>query len=300
MVDHERYLGYLTEENLKVVRKNNSYNSFIVALVNFSKDRPQEFQIATLTRVRNYEEFIFNLLAEYFELDGQKMFLTKYKIIDGNETIKLLRQGIQLNVNDEYILTKHLETREMRVCDYYPATPANYNFRFQICIMIYMAKMFGSRFSLSNVKVYNGFPIYDGMYTLGMDNPETVNDTDFHYFFMTNRHEAMHTYIGARDGLKSMNDSQIIDAMLYRNADKSTEEIYKTMLGCVVEYFRSKDFDSDSIRRNIYISYGKISRGKRGMRKLSRGGKDMAAIIEANYMTLLGPFPFKIFRTHKI
>lgn len=175
-----------------------------------------------------------------------------------------IRIGTYEHVN--YALMKRVGSRPLELSDYFPATELNLLFRFNLCVLSYMCKLIGAPFKLDDVNVLNGYPFLWKCNMLGYRNASNINDEEFLKLFGLEMAQAK---LGERN----------------------------EMIDRVIEYFLDIDFDTDYLRKILYLSDETI-RYRKGIRvkyKLSRLPKQIEDVIEENYGLLQGPYPFSIF-----
>lgn len=180
-----------------------------------------------------YDDVIFSLLRTMFKMPFPELYVGKYDIRSTEAFADLTTKNINPYdfVNQKFIYTKYFNYRNIQLSDYYPATPDNFNFRFQICLMIYFCKFLGCPFYLKEVKVtqinrkkFNdsdeyiteNFPCMWEVLALGLKNAPTVNEQDFCYFFMIDIKDAQ-TMLNFTvvDDIMNVRDSDLFNIMLY-------------------------------------------------------------------------------------
>lgn len=167
----------------------------------------------------------------------------------------------------DFIITKRFIPRDLKEDDYYPPTVANRDFRFHLALLVFVCKIIGCALKLNDIKVYNGKPYFWKCKSLGYRKASFINEDAFLKLF----------------GIS------LEDAKKNKLSQFARE---------VLEYFNEVDFDTDVLRKCLYMKDDivRYSKGLRVKYPLSRKPRCIEDVMEENYSTLIGEYPFSIFK----
>lgn len=317
-IHHPCVAGLLTDEMVKIVsQERGEYIANVDFLVGYGTKRETRiYGQVLLMEPTNYDVIAFALLREHYGLGFPQLLIVNYLGSLGHCT---LQGGVQA-VGMRFIMTRRFPDRELRREDYYPLSEENKAFRFQLCFLIYFSKFVGAGLSLSDVRVMDGVPFVWRCRSLGNKRAPTVSEEEFALLFGispkdagTIFHSVNHELLIDKTEEKDQSERRRIqfnseaaklqdipDSQLFLDAvpNISYKDLKGTLFETVVNYFRAVNFDKDYIRECLLIRDNGVRNFKRNKRAfpLSKPTGDIAALLEENYATLSGAYPFNIFR----
>lgn len=247
-----------------------------------------------LMQAETYDIIAFYLLRQLFKLYFPMIISVKFSNFEPWMLCQLIPPpGIR------YIATKIFDDRPLDLADYYPACDKNFQFRYQLCLIIFFCKMVGCPLSLHDIRVLNGYPFFWQATYLGLPNSRTVTESEFSYLFGIPLGDARRVYVG--QSRTEINASTLSDTLTSKYTQHEKQEyvnLRSPMFDEVIKYFREVGFEPDLVRACLYIRENPVrsSTGNRAKFKLSIPHAKILKLIEENCSLLSGPYPFKVFR----
>jgi hypothetical protein len=136
----------------------------------------------------HYDIVAFALLRELFGLRFPQLIIVNYAGSLGAGHL-----GAP-SIACRFVVSKRFTDRELRESDYYPLTPENFEFRYQLCLLIYFCKFVGCNFSLDKVRVMDGYPFFWRCPLIGYAKAQTVSPEEFLLLFGVEMATAGHIY----------------------------------------------------------------------------------------------------------
>lgn len=297
------FMGLLTDSMVKVVAED---KGDLIADVNFvlGERSLRPYQVRGQIRMiypNDYDIVAFYLLRQMYGLYFPPIMVVNY---DSSHYVKMGDMYVQMSgVN--YIVCKQYADRQLQPDDYYPPTEKNFMLRYNLCLLTFFCRFVGVNFSLSDVRVLNGFPFIWRVSGLGYRNAKTITNEEFCYLFGFDKNEARAFNAGLRKSTKlesnDVNNAELIDEYISKQFQVDTPYVpgKNKMVDAVISYFRSFNFDTDIVRSCLYMTENPVrsARGQKAKYKLSRKHVEIERVIEENYGLLSGSYPFKIFRS---
>jgi hypothetical protein len=249
-----------------------------------SKNPHRVSALMDLTDIETFDSIIFGLIREHYKLDFPKVMFMTYM---HNGTTYPKRAILQF---------EHLPIRRDM---FFPHTEDNYTFRFNMALIIFLAKLMGVPLNLTDIRIVNGIPTFWNTHVMGMRTAKTLESSELAGIFDVSISQWKLIENGKYP--KKLTHSRVIENINDTAFDTDGINGYletDTMMERVISYMRDIQLGLPLLRKMIYLRENEIVNIRSGNQKYPTYLHPRVIIetININQGILMSAKPFDIFR----